>query len=199
MDALAQAQRTSNTMELTYRMELPPELADLAAHGPAEGLVEVPATADVPMLKRFFMYGSHNKLKPPLQVGTAHGVAGVAQRGGPPQCRSGGAGCRGLLQLIQTTGEHNMTAVCPGTLLSLAANILVQMLWHTLHVACCCNTPPRTVPASMLCAVQYPQELVTAGGEVMVDYKEDGRTVMPLSRYGITSGSVITLRVVVSG
>jgi hypothetical protein len=69
MVALEQAKRANNTMELVYRMELPPQLADIVAGGTREGLVEVPATADVPMLKRFFMYGAHNKLVPPLQVG----------------------------------------------------------------------------------------------------------------------------------
>jgi hypothetical protein len=61
-----------------------------------------------------------------------------------------------------------------------------------------CSSVAALVPFLTRPLFAHHQVLVTEGGEVMPDYKEDGFTVMPLSRFGIASGSVITLRVVVS-
>ena len=65
--ALAAAKRSGNLAIVSFTLELPAELADVELPE-KNGIIEVPMTGDVPMLKRLFMYQAHNKLLPALQV-----------------------------------------------------------------------------------------------------------------------------------
>jgi hypothetical protein len=71
--ALAAAKRSGNLAIVNFVLELPAELADVELPEKS-GIIEVPVTGDVPMLKRLFMYQAHNKLLPALQVSVLAGA-----------------------------------------------------------------------------------------------------------------------------
>eukprot|EP00877_Chromochloris_zofingiensis_P007434 jgi/Chrzof1/2944/Cz12g05110.t1 len=66
MQNMTYARRQNHVVTIGFTLDLPEELADLDL-GDRTGIIEVPVTGDVQMLKRLFMYQAHNKLLPSLQ------------------------------------------------------------------------------------------------------------------------------------